>query len=98
MKIINRQLKNSNEVHFTVQAMDKTKRLSKQRAADLADKQQDDEIRRSINKSNLTRQQEFKKIKKNEKKTEKSMDSLSNALDSIIRLTPTSTANDSVDD
>jgi len=43
--------------------------LSKQRAADLADKQQDDEVRRSIKKSNLTRQQEFKKIKKNQKKT-----------------------------
>ncbi len=57
------------EVHFTVQATDKTKRFSKQRIADLADKQQDDEIRRSITKSNLIRQQEFKRIKKNQKKT-----------------------------
>ncbi len=57
------------KVHFTVQAMDKTKRLSKQRTADLADKQQDDEIRQSIKKSNLTRQQEFKKMKNKQKKT-----------------------------
>jgi hypothetical protein len=49
--------------------MDKTKRLSKQRTADLADKQQDDEIRQSIKKSNLTRQQEFKKMKNKQKKT-----------------------------
>jgi hypothetical protein len=57
------------KVHFTMQAMDRTKCLSKQRAADFVDKQQDDEIRRSIQKSNLIRQQEFKKIKKNQKKT-----------------------------
>jgi len=57
------------KIHFTVQVTDKTKRLSKQRVNDLADKQQDDEIRRLIKKSNLTRQQEFKKIKKNQKKT-----------------------------
>jgi hypothetical protein len=57
------------EVYFTVQATDKTKCFSKQRIADLADKQQDDEIRRSITKSNLIRQQEFKRIKKNQKKT-----------------------------
>jgi hypothetical protein len=56
-------------VHFTVQAMDKTKRLSKQRVANLADKQYEDQIRRSIEKSNLTRQEEFKKVKKNQKKT-----------------------------
>jgi hypothetical protein len=64
-------LLNISKVHFTVQAMDRTKRLSKQRTADLADKQQDDEIRRSIKSSNLIRQQEFKKMKKNQKRTGK---------------------------
>ena len=94
---------------------DKTKRFSKQRAADLVDKQHNDEIRRSIKKSNLTRQQEFKKMKKHQKKSgrivvifflsistlislEKSMDNLGNALDSIVRLTPTSTADNDVGD
>jgi plasmid replication initiation protein len=59
------------KVCYTVQGTDKTKRLSKQRAANLANKQDDDEIQRSIQRSNLTRQQQFKKIKKNEKKTGK---------------------------
>jgi len=54
-----------------VQASDKTKRLSKQQAADLVDKEHDNEIRRSVKRSNLVRQQEFKKMKKNQKKTEK---------------------------
>lgn len=57
------------KVHFTVQATDKTKHLSRQRAVNLADKQQDNEIRRSVQKSNLIRQQEFKKLKKNQKKS-----------------------------
>ena len=54
-----------------VQANDKTKRLSKQQAADLVDKEHDNEIRRSIKRSNLVRQQEFKKMKKNQKKSGK---------------------------
>ncbi|CAF0812350.1 unnamed protein product [Rotaria sp. Silwood1] len=91
-------IKASNQAHFTVQAMDKTKRLLKKQAIDLADKQHNDEIRRSVHRSNLTRQQEFKKIKKDQKKLEKSMESLGDALDSIIRLTPTSAINAAVDD
>jgi hypothetical protein len=59
----------SSKVSFTVQATDPTKRLSKQRTVDIVNKQHDDEIRRSIKRSNLIRQQEFKKIKKNQKKT-----------------------------
>ncbi|CAF2723590.1 unnamed protein product [Rotaria sp. Silwood2] len=90
--------KTLDQAHFTVQAMDKTKRLLKKQAIDSADKLHDDEIRRSIHRSNLTRQQEFKKIKKNQRKLEKSMESLGDALDSIIRLTPISITNDSVDD
>jgi hypothetical protein len=57
------------KVHFTVQVTGKAKRLSKQLAADLADKHHDDEIGRSIKRSNLSRQQEFKKMKKHQKKT-----------------------------
>ncbi|CAF0933996.1 unnamed protein product [Rotaria sordida] len=91
-------IKTSDQIHFTVQAMDKTKHLLKKQAIDLADQQHDNEIRRSIYRSNLTRQQEFKKIKKNQKKLEKSMESLGDALNSIIRLTPTTTTNDLVDD
>jgi hypothetical protein len=52
-----------------VQAIDRTKHLSKQRAADLIDKREDDEIRQSVKKSNLIRQQEFKKMKKNQRRT-----------------------------
>lgn len=52
-----------------VQANDKTKHLSKQQAANLVDKEHDNEIRRSIKRSNLVRQQEFKKLKKNQKRT-----------------------------
>ena len=52
-----------------VQANDKSKRASKQQAADLADKEQDDDVRRSIKRSNLVRQKEFKKMKKNQKRT-----------------------------
>lgn len=51
-----------------MEVTDKSKRLSKQQAADLADKEHDNEIRKSIKRSNLTRQQEFKKMKKNQKK------------------------------
>ncbi|CAF3407287.1 unnamed protein product [Rotaria sp. Silwood1] len=87
--------KDSKKVRFMVQANDKTKRLSKQQAADLADKEHDNEVRRSIKRSNLVRQQEFKKIKKNQKRTEKSVSNLGDALDSIIRLT---TSNNSTDD
>lgn len=57
------------QVRFTVQVPDRSKRLSKQRAADIVDKQYDDDIRRSVKKSNLTRQQEFKKLKKHQKKS-----------------------------
>jgi len=53
--------KDSKKVRFMVQANDKTKRLSKQQAANLADKEHDNEIRRSVKRSNLVRQQEFKK-------------------------------------
>ncbi|CAF3422956.1 unnamed protein product [Rotaria sp. Silwood1] len=87
--------KDSKKVRFMVQANDKTKRLSKQQAADLVDKEHDNEVRRSIKRSNLVRQQEFKKIKKNQKRTEKSVSNLGDALDSIIRLT---TSNNSTDD
>jgi len=52
-----------------VQVNDKTKRLSKQQTADLADKEHDNEIRRSVKRSNLVRHQEFKKMKKNKKRT-----------------------------
>lgn len=57
------------KVNFTVQAMDKTKRLLKKQATDSIDKQHDDEIRRSIPRSNLNRHKEFKKMKKNQKKS-----------------------------
>ncbi|CAF4217007.1 unnamed protein product [Rotaria sp. Silwood2] len=87
--------KDSKKVRFMVQVNDKTKRLSKQQAADLADKEHDNDIRRSIKRSNLVRQQEFKKNKKNQKRTEKSVSDLGDALDSIIRLT---TAKNSTDD
>jgi plasmid replication initiation protein len=59
------------KVYYTVQATGKTKRLSKQQAANLGNKQHDDEIQRSIQRSNLIRQQQFKKIKKNQKKAGK---------------------------
>lgn len=52
-----------------IQTEDKTKRLSKQQAADLVDKEHDTEIRRLVKRSNLVRQQEFKKNKKNKKRT-----------------------------
>jgi hypothetical protein len=52
------------KVYYTVQATGKTKRLSKQQAANLGNKQHDDEIQRSIQRSNLIRQQQFKKIKR----------------------------------
>lgn len=54
-----------------VQTTDKSKRLSKQQAADLAEKEEDNETRRSVKRSNLVRQQEFKKLKKNQKRTGK---------------------------
>ena len=57
------------KVRFVVQANDKTARLSKQRAVDLVDKEYDNEIRRSVKRSNLVRRKEFKNIKKNQKKT-----------------------------
>jgi hypothetical protein len=59
------------KVRFTVQVKDRAKRLSKKQAADLADKEHDGDIRRSIKRSNLVRQKEFKKMKKNQKKTGK---------------------------
>ncbi|CAF0744110.1 unnamed protein product [Rotaria sordida] len=86
--------KDSKKVRFMVQVNDKTKRLSKQQAADLADKEHDNEIQRSIKRSNLVRQQEFKKLKKHQKRTEKSVSNLGDALDSIIRLTTSSNSND----
>jgi hypothetical protein len=73
-------------------------------------KEHDNEIRRSVKRSNLTRQQEFKKMKKNQKRSgnfpffpnyyflfrlEKSVSSLGDALDSMVRLTTTTTTNDS---
>ena len=97
------------KVRFMVQANDKSKRASKQQAADLVDKEQDDDVRRSIKRSNLVRQKEFKKMKKNQKRTgehidffkfiqlkiaffslEKTVASLGDALDSMVRLTTTS--------
>jgi hypothetical protein len=57
------------KVRFTVQVNDRSKHLSKQQAADLADKEHNDDIRRSIKRSNLVRQQDFKKMKKNQKRT-----------------------------
>jgi hypothetical protein len=54
-----------------VQVTDKSKRLSKQQASDLADKEHNNDIRRSVKRSNLVRQQEFKKMKKNQKRTGK---------------------------
>ncbi len=57
------------QVRFTVQINDKTKHLSKKQAANLADQEDDHEIRRSIKRSNLVRQQQFKKMKKNQKRT-----------------------------
>ena len=62
-------LEGCSKVHYTVQAMDRSARLTKQRLADLTDKQEDDEIRRSIEQANLSRQQEFKKMKKNQKRS-----------------------------
>ncbi|CAF1240035.1 unnamed protein product [Adineta steineri] len=82
--------KDPKKVRFTVKANDKKKHLSKKQAADLVDKEYNGDIRKSIKRSNLTRQQEFKKMKKNKKRTEKSMENLGDALDSIIRLTTTS--------
>jgi len=70
------------KVRFTVQIKDRTKRLSKQQAADLVDKEHDNEIRRSVKRSNLTRQQEFKKMKKNQKRTGKK------TFDSMFRIIP----------
>ena len=57
------------EVQFKVQISDRSKHLSAQQHADTADRQYDEEIRRTVNKSNLTRQQEFKKMKKHQKKS-----------------------------
>ena len=57
------------KVRFTVQVKDKAKRLSKQQAADLVDQEHDNDIRKSVKRSNLVRQQEFKKMKKNQKRT-----------------------------
>jgi hypothetical protein len=54
-----------------VQVTDKSKRLSKQQASDLVDKEHNNDIRRSVKRSNLVRQQEFKKMKKNQKRTGK---------------------------
>ncbi|CAF1931165.1 unnamed protein product [Rotaria magnacalcarata] len=87
-----------NEVHFNVQARDKTKRLSKKQIVDLADKQYDDEIRQSIHRSNLTRQHDFKKMKKTQKRSEKSMDNLSDALNSIVRFSSPATISDCFND
>jgi len=94
--------KPSKTVRFTVQVADKNKKkLSKQKAAELASKHEDDNTRRLINRSNMTRRQEFKKLKKNMKRSEKSVSHLSEALDSIIKLAPTkittSNNNDSYD-
>ncbi|UJR25249.1 hypothetical protein I4U23_006601 [Adineta vaga] len=89
---------NSKQVQFTVQARDKSKRLSKHETTNQIDKHYNDDIRRSVNRSNQIRQQEFKKMKKNQRKTEKTMENLGNALDSIIRLTSTSTTHDSIED
>lgn len=57
------------KVQFKVQIADQSKRLSKRQHADKVDRQYDEEIRREIKKSNLTRQQEFKKMKKHQKKS-----------------------------
>ncbi|CAF4393233.1 unnamed protein product, partial [Adineta steineri] len=51
----------------------------------------------SVNRSNLSRQQEFKKMKKTQKRTEKTMENLGDALHSIVRLTPMSTDSNSMD-
>jgi len=69
-----------------VQVNDKTKRLSKQQAADVADKEHDNEIRRTVKRSNLVRQQEFKKMKKNQKRTgnEKNLFHLNNSNSSFF--------------
>ena len=61
------------KVRFTVQVTDRAKRLSKQQSADLADKEHDNDIRKSVKRSNLVRQQEFKKMKKNQKRTGNTM-------------------------
>ena len=61
--------KEKKKVRFLVQANDKSEQLSKKEAADLADKERDAEVRRSVKRSNLSRQQEFKKKKKNQKRT-----------------------------
>ncbi|CAF1253875.1 unnamed protein product [Adineta steineri] len=89
--------KDPNEIHFTVRAIDKTKRLSKQQIANSVDKQYENEIRGSVNRSNLSRQQEFKKMKKTQKRTEKTMENLGDALHSIVRLTPMSSDSNSMD-
>lgn len=52
-----------------VQTNDKSKQVSKQQAADLVDREHDIEIRRSVKQSNLARKKEFKKTKKNKKRT-----------------------------
>ncbi|CAF0819025.1 unnamed protein product [Didymodactylos carnosus] len=62
--------KPSKTVRFTVQVADRNnKKLSKQKAAELASKHEDDSTRRLINRSNMTRRQEFKKLKKNMKRS-----------------------------
>lgn len=48
---------------------DKSKRLSKKQIADQADRDDNNELRRSVKRSNLVRQQEFKKLKKTQKRT-----------------------------
>jgi nuclear GTP-binding protein len=88
-------IKDSKKVRFMVQVTDKSKRLSKQQASDLVDKEHNNDIRRSVKRSNLVRQQEFKKMKKNQKRTEKSVSNLGDALDSMVRLTTTTTTDDS---
>jgi len=59
----------------------------KKRLADLADKEEDEKIRHLVKRSNLARQKDFKKMKKNIKKSEKSVSQLGDALDSVIRFT-----------
>lgn len=90
--------KEKKKVRFLVQANDKSEQVSKKEAADLADKERDAEVRRSVKRSNLARQQEFKKKKKNQKRTEKSVSNLGDALDSIIRLTTTKNKSNDGDD
>jgi len=75
------------KVHFTVQINDNKSRLAKKKFTDSVDKEEDEKLRHLVKRSNLARQKDFKKMKKNIKKSEKSVSKLGDALDSIIRFT-----------